>query len=122
MGNVIDQLKEIQAKQDIQEQQSDIEMVEELEKLQTKGESKAKVEELEKAIYQKTIKNIVLSESLRTEINKDDFSDKDKTIDTLLYTIGIMAKDNLFYQTNVLKLKDYQPKYKAWYQFDIKLV
>jgi hypothetical protein len=113
MGNVIDQLKEIQAKQDIQEQQSDIEMVEELEKLQTKNESKAKVEELEKAIYQKTIKNIVLSESLRTEINKDDFSDKDKTIDTLLYTIGIMAKDNLFYQTNVLKLKGYQPKYKA---------
>jgi hypothetical protein len=33
-----------------------------------------------------------------------------------------MAKDNLFYQTNVLKLKGYQPKYKAWYQFDIKLV
>ena len=71
------------------------------------------IKELLQDIYIKTAENVCKSESLRTEISKDDFSDKDKVIDTLLYTVGLLTKDVLFYQSNVSKLKGHKPIYKA---------
>lgn len=103
------------------EDKSAFEMTEELNRIKTQRESKVKADELLQELYLKTAENIRKSESLRTEINKDSFDDKDKIIDTLLYTVGLLAKDDLFYQTNILKLKGYKPKYKVWYQFDSKV-
>lgn len=117
MSQLSEQLREMQKQQaeelKKQEDKMPSEVLEELERVQNQDETKKKAEELQRALFQKTVENIRLSESIRMELNKDDFSDKDKVIDTLLYIVGLMAKDNLFYQTNVVKLANYEPKYKA---------
>ena len=95
------------------EEKSAFELTEELAQIQNKREAQTKAEELLQDIYIKTAENVCKSESLRTEISKDDFSDKDKVIDTLLYTVGLLTKDVLFYQSNVSKLKGHKPIYKA---------
>ena len=88
------------------------EIIKELEQAQTLRDIKHSKEKLEEEIFRRAIENIKISEWNRTQITKNDFKDKDQVIDILLYTVGKMAIDPLFYKMNVKKLEGHKPIYE----------
>lgn len=116
MNDFFKQVQEM--KQHEEENKSNIEnkkqeeLLQELEKAKTIRDKKHSAEELTKELYKRAIENIRISEWNRIQINKNNFEDKDQVIDILLYTVGKMAQDPLFYKINVYKLKDHEPIYK----------
>lgn len=86
-------------------------ILEQLEQVQNIRDNTHKAEEMTKELYRRAIENIKISEWNRIQINKNDFADKDQVIDILLYTVGKMAQDPIFYKLNVTKLKDHTPIY-----------
>ena len=88
------------------------EIIKELEQAQTLRDTKHNKEKLEEEIFRRAIENIKISEWNRTQITKNDFKDKDQVIDILLYTVGKMAIDPLFYKMNVKKLEGHKPIYE----------
>ena len=111
----IDEAKKLkeEEKQNSIQNKSNIELIDNLEKEQlgNKINKSNKVEELKKELYRRAIENIKISEWNRIQINKNNFEDKDQVIDILLYTVGKMAQDPIFYKINVCKLKDHEPIY-----------
>lgn len=105
-------LKEEESQNSIQNK-SNMELIDNLEKEQlgNKINNSNKAEELTKELYRRAIENIKISEWERIKINKHNFEDKDEIIDILLYTVGKMATDPIFYKLNVAKLKDHKPIY-----------
>lgn len=106
-------LKEKEAENNIQNK-GNMEIINELEQIQVSNmvDKKQKEEEMTKELYRRAIENIKISEWNRIQINKNNFEDKDQVIDILLYTVGKMALDPIFYKINVCKLKDHEPIYK----------
>ena len=94
------------------ETKSNMELLNELEQVNNIRDKKLKQEEFIKELYRRAIENIKISEWERIKINKNDFTDKDEVIDILLYTVGKMAQDPIFYKINVCKLKDHEPIYR----------
>lgn len=106
------QMKEQEAENRQQiEDKTSAELLQELERAKTIRDSKRNAEELTKELYRRAIENIKISEWERIKINKHNFEDKDEVIDILLYTIGKMATDPIFYKMNVAKLKGHTPIY-----------
>lgn len=105
-------LKEAEAENNIKNK-SNMDLINDLEREQlgNKINNSNKAEELTKELYRRAIENIKISEWERIKINKNDFADKDEVIDILLYTVGKMATDPVFYKLNVAKLKDHKPIY-----------
>lgn len=103
-------LKQQEAENNIENKEQG-ELLQELEKAKTIRDTKHNAEELTKELYKRAIENIRISEWNRIQINKNDFKDKDQVIDILLYTVGKMAQDPLFYKININKLKDHKPIY-----------
>lgn len=93
------------------EDKSNMELLEQLEQGNNIRDKKIKQEEFIQELYRRAIENIKISEWERIKINKNDFSDKDEVIDILLYSLGKMAQDPIFYKLNVAKLKDHKPIY-----------
>lgn len=106
-------LKEKEAESNIQNKDN-TELINELEKTQVSNmvDKKQKEEEFTKELYRRAIENIKISEWNRIQINKNNFEDKDQVIDILLYTVGKMAQDPIFYKTNIHKLRDHKPIYE----------
>ena len=88
------------------------EIMEELEQAQTLRDTKHNKEKLEEEIFRRAIENIKISEWNRIQITKNDFKDKDQVIDILLYTVGKMAIDPIFYKINIKKLECHKPIYE----------
>lgn len=88
------------------------ELIKELERAKTIRDTKHNAEELKKELYRRAIDNIRISDYYRIQINKNNFEDKDEVIDILLYIVGKMAQDPIFYKTNIHKLKDHKPIYE----------
>lgn len=103
--------KEAEVKVNLEEEPQQ-EIIKELERAKTIREVKHSKEELEKELHRRAIENIKISEWNRIQINKNDFKDKDQVIDILLYTVGKMALDPLFYKLNICKLEKHIPIYK----------
>lgn len=91
------------------EDKTNIELLEQLEQANNIRDKKIQQEEMTKELYRRAIENIKTSEIQRIRINKNDFADKDEVIDILLYAVGKMSMDNMFYKMNVAKLKDHKP-------------
>ena len=106
-------LKQKEAENNIQNK-SNIELIDSLEQIQVSNmvDKKQKEEEFTKELYRRAIENIKISEWNRIQINKNNFEDKDQVIDILLYTVGKMAQDPIFYKINIHKLKDHKPIYE----------
>ncbi len=113
MSNFFKQVEELKAnkKSEALESKKPMELLQELEAVRTKASTKYNAEQLQKELYRKTIENIKISEWNRIQINKNDFADKDQVIDILLYTVGKMALDPIFYKMNICKLKGHTPIY-----------
>ena len=105
-------LKEQEAENNIQNK-SNMELIENLEQIQAGNmiNKKQQHEEFIKELYRRAIENIKISEWERIKINNHNFEDKDEIIDILLYTVGKMATDPIFYKLNVQKLKGHTPIY-----------
>lgn len=103
-------LKQQEAENNIENKEQG-ELLQELDKAKTIRDTKHNAEELTKELYKRAIENIRISEWNRIQINKNDFKDKDQVIDILLYTVGKMAQDPLFYKININKLKGHKPIY-----------
>lgn len=88
------------------------EQTEAIKKLSSKQETEAKAKQLQEQIYRQAIDNIRITEAERIKINKHDFADKDEVIDILLYALSKAGQDELFYKSNVAKLKGHTPLYK----------
>lgn len=114
MGFIEDakKLKEKEAEKDIQNK-TNIELIDNLEQIQIGNmiDKKQKADELTQELYRRAIENIKISEWNRIQINKNNFEDKDEVIDILLYTVGRMATDPVFYKLNIQKLKGHTPIY-----------
>lgn len=114
MGFIEDakKLKEKEAENNIQNK-SNMEIIENLEQVQIGNiiDKKQKIEEMTKELYRRAIENIKISEWERIKINKNNFEDKDEVIDILLYTVGKMSQDPIFYDLNIQKLKGHTPIY-----------
>jgi len=93
------------------EDKTNIELLNQLEQGNNIREKKIKQEEFIKELYRRAIENIKISEWERIQINKHNFEDKDEVIDILLYVVGKMAQDPIFYDLNIKKLKDHKPIY-----------
>ena len=93
------------------EDKTNIELLNQLEQGNNIREKKRKQEEFIKELYRRAIENIKISEWERIQINKHNFEDKDEVIDILLYVVGKMAQDPIFYDLNIKKLKDHKPIY-----------
>ena len=93
------------------EDKTNIELLKQLEQGNNIREKKIKQEEFIKELYRRAIENIKISEWERIQINKHNFEDKDEVIDILLYVVGKMAQDPIFYDLNIKKLKDHKPIY-----------
>lgn len=106
-------LKQREAESNIQNK-GNMEIINELEQIQVSNmvDKKQKEEEMTKELYRRAIENIKISEWNRIQINKNNFADKDQVIDILLYTVGKMALDPIFYKINIHKLKDHKPIYE----------
>ncbi len=113
MSNFFKQVEELKAnkKSEALENKKPTELLQELEAVRTKASTKYNAEQLQKELYHKAIENIKISEWNRIQINKNDFADKDQVIDILLYTVGKMALDPIFYKMNICKLKEHTPIY-----------
>lgn len=113
MSNFFKQVEELKAnkKSETLENKKPTELLQELEAVRTKASTKYNAEQLQKELYRKAIENIKISEWNRIQINKNDFADKDQVIDILLYTVGKMALDPIFYKMNICKLKGHTPIY-----------
>lgn len=94
------------------ETKSNMELLNELDQMNNIRDKKLKQEEFIKELYRRAIENIKISEWERIKINKHNFEDKDEVIDILLYTVGKMAQDPIFYKINVCKLKEHEPIYR----------
>lgn len=94
-------LKQKEAKRNIKNKDN-MEIINELEQIQVSNmvDKKQKEEEMTKELYRRAIENIKISEWNRIQINKNNFEDKDQVIDILLYTVGKMALDPIFYKIN----------------------
>lgn len=104
--------KKAEAEQKEIQNKTNMELLEDLEKARTKGNSSKSHEDFIKELYKRAIDNIRISEWERIKINKNDFTDKDEVIDILLYVVGKMAQDPIFYELNVKKLVEHKPIYK----------
>lgn len=93
------------------EDKSNMELLEQIEQGNNIRDKKIKQEEFIQKLYRRTIENIKISEWERIKINKHNFEDKDEVIDILLYSLGKMAQDPIFYKINVQKLKGHKPIY-----------
>jgi hypothetical protein len=93
------------------EDKTNIDLLNQLEQGNNIREKKIKQEEFIKELYRRAIENIKISEWERIQINKNNFEDKDEVIDILLYVVGKMAQDPIFYDLNIKKLKDHKPIY-----------
>lgn len=93
------------------EDKTNIDLLNQLEQGNNIREKKIKQEEFIKELYRRAIENIKISEWERIQINKHNFEDKDEVIDILLYVVGKMAQDPIFYDLNIKKLKDHKPIY-----------
>jgi deoxyadenosine/deoxycytidine kinase len=98
MINYIDELKTI--KQDPAK-----EVNEEQLKYSVSQTQNTELEKFYNKIHQEVINNLDLSENLRIEINKLDFTNKDIVIEKCLSCISKMTSDKLFYEMNINKLK-----------------
>ena len=110
-GNFVKQAEELRAKADkelLQKQMTPTRDILQHLDNSLKENSKSITDE----IYRRAIENIKISEIERIKINKNDFSNKDEVIDILLYIVGKMAIDPIFYDLNIVKLKDHKPLYK----------
>ena len=94
------------------EEKSNTELIEQLNRGNNIRDKKVQQNELIEELYRRAIENIKISEWERMKINKNDFSDKDEIIDILLYSLGKMAQDPMFYKLNVQKLKGHNPIYE----------
>lgn len=106
-------LKQRETESNIQNK-GNMEIINELEQIQVSNmvDKKQKEEEMTKELYRRAIENIKISEWNRIQINKNNFEDKDQVIDILLYTVGKMSLDPIFYKINVCKLKEHKPIYE----------
>ena len=113
MSDFFKQVEELKAnkKSETLESKTHTELLQELEAVITRASTKYNVEQLQKELYHRAIEDIKISEWNRIQINKNDFSDKDQVIDILLYTVGKMALDPIFYKMNICKLKEHIPIY-----------
>ena len=93
------------------EDKTNTELLNQLEQGNNIREKKIKHEEFIKELYRRAIENIKIGEMERTKITKHNFEDKDEVIDILLYTVGKLSQDPIFYKINVCKLKDHKPIY-----------
>lgn len=93
------------------EDKSNMELLEQIEQGNNIRDKKIKQEEFIQKLYRRAIENIKISEWERIKINKHNFEDKDEVIDILLYSLGKMAQDPIFYKINVQKLKGHKPIY-----------
>lgn len=100
-----------EAKANRLEDKSNIELLEQIEQGNNIRDKKIKQEEFTQELYRRAIENIKISEWERIKINKHNFEDKDEVIDILLYSLGKMAQDPIFYKINVQKLKGHIPIY-----------
>ena len=105
------QKKETEKRMNIESKTSE-ELIDELDRAKTIKDSKRRAEELIKELYRKAIENIKISEWERIKINKNNFKDKNEVIDILLYIVGKMAQDPIFYKMNVKKLEGHKPIYQ----------
>ena len=104
--------KKAETKQQTIQDKTNMELLEDLEKAKTKGSHDKSQEDFIKELYKRAIENIRISEWERIKINKNDFKDKNEVIDILLYVVGKMAQDPIFYNLNMQKLEDHTPIYK----------
>ena len=100
-----------EAKANRLEDKSNMELLEQIEQGNNIRDKKIKQEEFIQELYRRAIENIKISEWERIKINKNNFEDKDEVIDILLYSLGKMAQDPIFYKINVQKLKGHIPIY-----------
>lgn len=100
-----------EAKKDKIENKKDIELIEGIDEINNLSVRNTKKEQMLEELYQRTIRNIRISESERIRINKNDFTDKDEVIDILLYMVGALTQDDTFYKINIQKLKNHKPIY-----------
>lgn len=100
-----------EAKANRLEDKSNNELLEQIEQGHNIRDKKVQHEEFIKELYRRAIENIKISEMERIKINKHNFEDKDEVIDILLYSLGKMAQDPIFYKINVQKLKGHKPIY-----------
>lgn len=111
----IEQAQQMKKKAEAERQEirdkTNVELLEDLERAKTKGSHDKSHEDFIKELYKRAIDNIRISEWERIKINKHNFEDKDEVIDILLYVVGKMAQDPIFYKLNVSKLKDHTPIY-----------
>lgn len=116
IDNFIHQAEELRTKADQEEQQRKStptkEILEELEQLKRKQDKKEEAKTLTEELYKRAIENIKTSECERIKINKHDFTNKDEVIDILLFVVGKMAQDPIFYSMNIKKLQNHIPIYK----------
>lgn len=110
------QLKEEEAEsKKVLEVKKNIEILQEMEQAinsyTTKTTTKQIAKNLEDELRRRAIENIKISEWERIKINKHNFEDKDEVIDILLYVVGKMAQDPIFYKMNIAKLKGHTPIY-----------
>jgi len=105
-------LKEQEAENNIKNKSNE-EIINNLEqmKLGNMINKKQQQDEMIKELYQRAIENIKISEWEKIKINKNNFEDKDEIIDILLYMVGKMSNDSMFYKINIAKLKDHKPIY-----------
>ena len=103
--------QEAENRQQIEDKTS-AELLQELERAKTIRDSKRNAEELTKELYRRAIENIKIGEMERTRITKHNFEDKDEVIDILLYAVGKLSQDPIFYKINIRKLKDHTPIYR----------
>ena len=100
-----------EAKANRLEDKSNMELLEQIEQGNNIRDKKIKQEEFIQELYRRAIENIKISEWERIKINKNNFEDKDEVIDILLYTVGKMSQDPIFYDLNIQKLKGHTPIY-----------
>ena len=111
IDNFVKQAEELRTKADKEQLQRQTTPTQDiLQQLDNKPKEEAK--SITDEIYRRAIENIKISEMERIKIYKNDFSDKDQVIDILLYVVGKMAIDPIFYDLNIVKLKDHKPLYK----------
>lgn len=113
IDNFIHQAEELRTKADQEEQQRKNtptkEILEEWGQLKRKQDKKEEAKTLTEELYKRAIENIKISEMERTKINKNNFADKDEVIDILLFVVGKMAQDPIFYSMNIKKLQNHTP-------------
>lgn len=114
--SIENQIEEIKRQYEEKEKESEsniqLDDINKLDILKAKKDIENKSEQVEAEIHKRAVENIKISEMERIKIYKHDFTNKDEVIDILLYTVGKMALDPLFYSQNIKKLKDYTPLYK----------